>query len=137
MYLLYRFDSEEKTFNQVKAANSFYPTDARHDDQPSVSPVQSFQHAINQTSLSLEWKEDIDKLELEGDQKIGQVMPLPGYDRVEFPFVIGITKTQQQVYIINTKSLLPQMLIRLSVDSKNDAMRQFYFTKSYIASSKP
>ena len=137
MYLLYRFDSDEKTFNQVRAANSFYPTDAKHEDQPSIDPVQAFQHAVNQTSLSPEWKEDIDKLELEGDQKIGQVMPLPGYDRVEFPFVIGITKTQQQVYLINTKSLLPQMLIRLSVDSRNDAMRQFYFTKTYRALSTP
>ena len=48
---------------------------------------------------------------------------MPGYDRVDFPFVVGITSSQQQVYLINTKTLLPQLLIRLNVDSRNDAMR--------------
>ena len=41
------------------------------------------------------------------------------------------------MYLINTKTLLPQMLIRLSVDSRNDAMRQFYFTKTYRAEQTP
>ena len=75
----------------MKSNNSFSLSAIKRDETAALDPVTAFQQAVNKTSLSPEWKEHIDRLEIDGDQKIGQVMPLTGYDRVDFPFVIGIT----------------------------------------------
>jgi hypothetical protein len=116
VYLAYKFNARDKSIKKVANLTKIKYL-------LSLEPTQAFEIALNRFAISPEWMEHLDRLELPDGKQIGQVLPLPGYDRVDFPFVIGTTMCQQRAYLINTRTLLPQLLIKLCAEGKANALR--------------
>jgi hypothetical protein len=60
---------------------------------------------------------------------------VPGYHRVNFPFVVMDVSSKGEVYIVNTKTWFQQLLIKMTRDHNEDLIAQFFF--SYEPNSMP
>jgi len=60
---------------------------------------------------------------------------VPGYHRVNFPFVVMDVSKNSEIYIVNTKTWFQQLLIKMVKDHKEDFIAQFFF--SYEPKSMP
>jgi len=60
---------------------------------------------------------------------------VPGYHRVNFPFVVMDVSSKGEIYIVNTKTWFRQMIIKMVKDHNEDLVAQFFF--SYEPKSMP
>jgi hypothetical protein len=60
---------------------------------------------------------------------------IPGYHRINFPFVLMDVGSEGEIYIVNTKTWFKQLLIKMIKDHHEDLISQFFF--SYEPKSMP
>ena len=53
---------------------------------------------------------------------------MPGYDRMNFPFVLMEVQSLSEVYVLNTKTWFKQLLIKQVKDHKEDYFGHYFFS---------
>lgn len=62
---------------------------------------------------------------------------IPGYDRMNFPFVMMEVASKGEIYVINTKTWFRQLLIKMVKDHNEDIVGHYFFTyelKQFVVS---
>lgn len=53
---------------------------------------------------------------------------IPGYDRMQFPFIMMEVSSKGEIYLINTKTWFRQLLLKLVQDHTEDCVGHHFFT---------